>query len=120
MRALKKETFALWLAIRDPRVPWAAKALGILVIAYAVSPIDLIPDFIPVLGYLDDLLIVPLGVWLTLRMIPPEVMSEARVQAEKDLSRPIPQFRWMAALIVLLWAATLLFVGYVLFRWVRK
>jgi uncharacterized membrane protein YkvA (DUF1232 family) len=78
---LEKETYALYLAYRDPRVPWYAKAFAALVVAHTLSPIDTIPDFIPVLGYLDDLIITPLGIYLALKMIPDEIMAEARQQA---------------------------------------
>ena len=81
VRALKMEVHALLLAYRDPRVPWQAKLVAALVVAYAVSPIDLIPDFIPVLGYLDDLIILPLGILLAVKMIPAEVMEECRAKA---------------------------------------
>jgi len=87
-RALKRDVVALWLAARDPRVPWYAKALAGAVAAYALSPIDLIPDFIPVLGYLDDLLIVPAGIFLAVRLIPPDVLAELRERAEQQGSRP--------------------------------
>ncbi|MBI1794661.1 MAG: DUF1232 domain-containing protein [Chloroflexi bacterium] len=80
-RALKRETLALYFAVRDPRTPWYAKSFAALVIAYAFSPIDLIPDFIPVIGYLDDLILVPAGIALALKMIPREVMEEARLTA---------------------------------------
>ncbi len=80
-RALKKEVFAVYLAARDPRTPWYAKTIALLTVAYALSPIDLIPDFVPILGYLDDLIIVPAGLALALRLIPAEVMAEARAQA---------------------------------------
>src|ERR1044071_2517499 len=80
-RALKKETYAIYLAARDPRTPWYAKALIFFVVAHTFSPIDLIPDFIPVLGYLDDLIITPGGLWLAVRLIPPEVLAEARATA---------------------------------------
>lgn len=82
---LKRETYALYLAIRDPRVPWYAKALAVCVVGYAFSPIDLIPDFIPVVGYLDDLIIVPLGVALVVKLIPPPVLADCRVQATATL-----------------------------------
>ena len=85
-RALKRDTYALYLACRDPRVPWYAKALAAAVVAYALSPIDLIPDFIPVLGYLDDLLLVPLGLALALRLIPAPVMAECRREAAARLA----------------------------------
>src|SRR5881392_1256681 len=80
-RAIKCDVIAVWIAARDPRVPWYAKALALAVAAYALSPIDLIPDFIPVLGYLDDLIIVPLGILLVVRLIPPGLMAEFRAQA---------------------------------------
>ena len=86
--ALKRETLVLYFAARDPRAPWYAKLLAGLVVAYALSPIDLIPDFIPVLGYLDDLVIVPAGIALTLRLMPPAVLADARLRAEKLLQRP--------------------------------
>jgi uncharacterized membrane protein YkvA (DUF1232 family) len=85
-RALKRDTYALYLACRDPRVPWYAKALAAGVVAYAFSPIDLIPDFVPVLGYLDDLLLVPLGIALALRLVPTPVMAECRREAETRIA----------------------------------
>ena len=84
-RRLKRDVLALWLAARDPRVPWPAKAVAGAVAAYALSLIDLIPDFIPVLGYLDDIVIVPLGIWLALRLIPPFLMEELRREVGKTL-----------------------------------
>src|ERR671917_970605 len=78
---VKRDVVALHLAARDPRVPWHAKAVAVCVAAYALSPIDLIPDFVPVLGYLDDLIIVPLGVILAIRLVPPPLMDEFRAQA---------------------------------------
>src|ERR671913_456858 len=83
-RSLKRDVVALWLAARDPRVPLLPKLLAGAVAAYALSPIDLIPDFIPVLGYLDDLLIVPLGIWAVVRLIPPALMAELRARAESS------------------------------------
>lgn len=80
----------MYLASRDPRVPWYAKALAICVLGYLVSPIDLIPDFIPVLGHLDDLLIVPAGLWIVIRLIPPEIMDEHRQAARAAERRPTP------------------------------
>ncbi|NBW77054.1 MAG: DUF1232 domain-containing protein [Sphingomonadaceae bacterium] len=100
-RALKRDVMALWLAARDPRVPFGAKLLAGLVAAYALSPIDLIPDFIPVLGYLDDLLIVPAGIWLAIRLIPEPVMAELRAQA---LERDRPTSRAGLLLVVAIWA----------------
>jgi uncharacterized membrane protein YkvA (DUF1232 family) len=100
-RVIKRDAHALSLAARDPRVPWHAKALAIGVAAYALSPIDLIPDFIPVLGYLDDLLIVPAGIALAVRLIPPDVLAEHRERATAAANRPVS--RSAAALIVAVW-----------------
>jgi uncharacterized membrane protein YkvA (DUF1232 family) len=102
VKALKKETLALFLAYKDPRTPWYAKAFAGLVVAYAFSPLDLIPDFIPVLGYLDDLILIPAGIALALKMIPAEVMRDSRIAAqEQQTGKPV---NWIAAgLIVLLW-----------------
>jgi len=100
--ALKHETIALYFAFRDERTPWYAKILAALVLAYAFSPIDLIPDFIPVLGYLDDLIIVPTGIALTLKLIPPEVMDEARLTA--SAKNPGRSVGWVGAgIIILIW-----------------
>jgi len=96
---LRSEVYALALACRDRRTPWYARWLALAVLAYAASPIDLIPDFIPVLGYLDDLVLVPLGVWLVLRMIPPEVMAECRERARQALSGRKPSWAAAAAVI---------------------
>jgi uncharacterized membrane protein YkvA (DUF1232 family) len=102
-RRLKLETYALYLAYRDPRVPWYAKVLAAAVVAYAFSPVDLIPDFVPVFGYLDDLLIVPLGVALARRMIPQDVLDRCRERARADLGQEKPA-NWLAgAVIVALW-----------------
>ncbi len=106
-RQLKREIRALYLAVRDPRTPWYAKALATLVVAYALSPLDLIPDFVPVLGYVDDLLLLPVGVWLTLRLIPAEVMNETRLRAEAEMQTPKPVSWFGAALIVLLWVGAM-------------
>jgi uncharacterized membrane protein YkvA (DUF1232 family) len=100
-RRLKGEITALWLASRDSRTPWYAKALAVIVVGYALSPIDLIPDFIPVLGYLDDLVLLPIGIYLVLRLIPPEVMDEHRRAAAALAERPVS--RGAAAVIVGLW-----------------
>jgi len=102
-RKLRAETYALYLAYRDPRTPWYAKAWAGLVLAYAFSPLDLIPDFIPVLGYLDDLLLVPAGIALALRLIPSEVMAESREKVKEFHAKPVNW--WAGALIILLWLA---------------
>jgi uncharacterized membrane protein YkvA (DUF1232 family) len=100
---LKAETYALYLAYRDPRVPWYAKVLLAVILAYALSPIDLIPDFIPVIGYLDDLVIIPAGVFLALKLIPGEVIAECRENARTE---PMDsRLKWGAAIVIgLLWA----------------
>ena len=103
-RALGRDVAALWLAARDPRTPLAAKLVAGAVAAYALSPIDLIPDFVPVLGLLDDLLIVPAGIWLALRLIPPPLMAEFRRRAAAS-ARPVS--RGGAAAVVSLWLALL-------------
>ena len=103
--ALKTEVYALYLAYRNPRTPWHARLLAGIVVAYAFSPIDLIPDFIPVLGYLDDLLLVPLGVWLALKLIPPEVLAESRLKAQEALAAGKPVNWAAAAVIIAIWIA---------------
>lgn len=108
--ALEAQVYALYLAYRHPRTPWYAKALALAVTAYALSPIDLIPDVIPVLGYLDDLLIVPAGVLLVVRLVPPDVMAECQARAVELQAAGAPQFRWMGAVVVLLWLTALAFV----------
>lgn len=102
-RSVKRDVHAIYLAARDPRTPWYAKALALFVAGYALSPIGLIPDFISVLGYLDDAIIVPLGVLLVLRMIPPEVVAEKQIEAAAAFDRPVS--RTAAAVIVALWIA---------------
>jgi uncharacterized membrane protein YkvA (DUF1232 family) len=115
-RSLKAETCALYLACRDPRVPWYARLLAVCVVGYAFSPIDLIPDFIPVIGYLDDLLIVPLGIALVLRMIPAEVMSECRCRAAEMMDRQAPVNWRAAAVIIALWVLGIALAVYLVWR----
>jgi uncharacterized membrane protein YkvA (DUF1232 family) len=104
---LKTEVHALWLAARDPRVPWYAKAWAAVILGYALSPIDLIPDFIPILGVLDDLILIPLGIALLLRMIPPVVMADARERARRSAASDRSGHWAAAAAIVVLWVAAL-------------
>jgi uncharacterized membrane protein YkvA (DUF1232 family) len=104
-QVLKRDTYALYLAARDPRTPWYARALAALVVAYALSPIDLIPDFVPILGYLDDLVLIPLGLALLVRLVPDEVMADARERANIALSVDRPRSYAAAAVIVLIWLA---------------
>ena len=103
-RNLKRDVIALWLAARDPRVPWYAKALSAAVAAYALSPIDLIPDFIPILGYLDDLLIVPLGIWAAVKLIPEPIMADLRAKA---LEHRKPTSKAGLAAVVSIWLAAI-------------
>lgn len=117
---LKSETYALYLAYGDPRMPWYAKLFAALVVGYAFSPIDLIPDAIPVLGYLDDLILVPLGVALAVRMIPEDVLSESRQKAREMVERgERPVSRAAAAVIVVLWLALAVLGALVVVRMVR-
>jgi len=114
-RQLKKETYAIYIACKDPRVPWYARVFAGFVVAYAFSPIDLIPDVIPILGYLDDLVLVPLGIILVLKMIPPAVLAECRDKAEALTGEGKP-ISWIAAgIIVAIW----LLLGILVIIWVR-
>ena len=114
-RSLKRDAHAIYLASRDPRVPWYAKALAIAVAAYALSPIDLIPDFIPVIGYLDELFILPLGIWLVVRLIPDGIMIEYRARAIEAGQRPTSR-AGMAA-ILLIWMVSALALGWLACAW---
>lgn len=109
-RTIKRDVVALWLAARDRRVPWYAKAAAGAVAAYALSPIDLIPDFIPVLGYLDDLVIVPLGIVFAVRLIPSDLMAELRKQAAERETRPIS--RTGLAAVIAIWVVAAMSVGW--------
>lgn len=100
-RAIKRDVHAVWLAARDPRTPWFVKALALVAAAYAVSPIDLIPDFIPVLGYVDDIIIVPLGIMLVVKLIPPEVMNKHRRAAANATEHPVS--RMAAGVFITIW-----------------
>lgn len=113
---LKTEIHALYLAYRDPRTPWYARLLGALVVAYAFSPIDLIPDPIPILGYLDDLILVPLGIYLALRVIPPDVLEECRDQAESVMAHGEPASKAVAVAVVAIWLLLAVGVALVLCR----
>jgi uncharacterized membrane protein YkvA (DUF1232 family) len=104
-RHLKAETFALYLAARDPRTPWYTKLLVAGIVAYAVSPIDLIPDFVPVLGYLDDLILIPVGIALAIRLVPNSVLADCRAQAQETFKNRKPMSRVAGAVIVVIWIA---------------
>jgi len=114
-RALKRDVMTLWFALKHPDTPWYARVLAAVITAYALSPIDLIPDFIPVLGYLDDLIIVPAGVWLLLRIVPEPVLIDCRNQTEKwFLEQKDKPRSWVGlAVIVVLWVLC----AWALFRW---
>jgi len=114
--ALEEQVYALYFATRDPRTPWFAKALAAVLVAYAFSPIDLIPDFIPILGYLDDLILLPLGAALAIRMIPAEVMDECRLRAAEHLRDAKPRYRIMIPVVIALW---ILILGLLVY-WLKK
>jgi uncharacterized membrane protein YkvA (DUF1232 family) len=116
VRKLKKETCVIYLACKDSRVPWYARALAAIIVAYALSPIDLIPDVIPIIGYLDDLILVPLGIILVLRMIPPVVLTQCRLQAETAMEQDKPT-SWIAAVVVV---AIWLLLGFLAVNWLGR
>jgi uncharacterized membrane protein YkvA (DUF1232 family) len=113
-RIVQRDAYALYLAARDPRTPWYAKALALCVAGYAFSPIDLIPDFIPVLGVLDDLLLVPLGILAVVKLIPPELMAEYRAAASRAVEQPVSR----AAMVVIvgIWLISIVLVGWLAWR----
>ncbi len=113
---LKLQTYALYLAYKDPRVPWHAKLFGALVVAYALSPIDLIPDFIPILGYLDDLILIPLGIALAVRMIPKEIMEECKTKAQSEMTAK-KRKNWVAGtVVILIWLFVFISVAVIVLR----
>lgn len=113
-RIIKRDVHAVYLAARDPRTPWYAKLLAACVAGYALSPIDLIPDFIPVLGYLDDVLIVPLGILAVMKLVPAEVMAESRAEAARAAERPVS--RNAAVVIGVIWALAIALSGWLIYR----
>jgi len=114
-RAIKRDVIALWFAARDPKTPMTAKLVAGAVAAFALSPIDLIPDFIPVLGYLDDLLVVPLGILLAIRMVPPDLMTDFRQRAAFQQNRPSSHAGLVA--VVLIWLALSALGGWAAYRY---
>jgi len=114
VEALKRDTLALWFAYKHPDTPWYAKVWAAIVVGYALSPIDLIPDFIPILGYLDDLILVPAGIWVALRLIPPHALAEGREAATRWLAevRGKPRNMTAAVVIVVLWMLALAGMGW--------
>ena len=109
-QALKRDVFALWIAARSARTPWIAKLIAGSVAAYAFSPIDLIPDFIPIIGYLDDLIIIPVGIALVVRLIPAQLMAEFRTEALLISDRPMSYAA--AAVVVVVWTVVLVVLGH--------
>ena len=118
-RQLKTDVYALYLAYKDPRTPWYARILAAVVVGYAFSPIDLIPDPIPILGYLDDLVIIPLGVFLAVKMVPTQVMVESRVRAREVMAQGKPVNKLAAAIIVLVWIGLAVLAVVMVYRWVK-
>jgi uncharacterized membrane protein YkvA (DUF1232 family) len=116
-RTVKRDVHALYLASRDPRVPWYGKAFAVLVAAYALSPIDLIPDFIPLLGFLDDVILLPLGIWAVIRLIPADVMAEHRELAAAAQDRHVS--KTAAVMIVLIWAAAFTVCSWIVWRYIQ-
>lgn len=114
-KQLKIELYTLYLAYKDKRVPWYAKLFTALVVSYALSPIDLIPDFIPILGYLDDLILLPLGISLALKMIPQPVLQDCRKKARKLINEQLPRSRTSAVFVMLIWV---IIIGIFLF-WIQ-
>ncbi|HEY0085474.1 MAG TPA: YkvA family protein [Allosphingosinicella sp.] len=117
LRNLRVEVHAAWLAARDPRCPWGARLVGLLVTAYALSPIDLIPDFIPIIGLLDDALLIPAGLWLFVRMLPPGLLDEHRAAAALAAERP--RSRLGIAIVLMVWLLCAL-LAWQLLRWARS
>ena len=112
MKRLRIDAHAAWLAARDPRCPWYARAFGLVATAYALSPIDLIPDFIPLLGLLDDALLIPLGIWLFVKMLPEGLFEEHRAAAASAAERP--GSAWGALVVVAIWLAAALLTAHLL------
>jgi uncharacterized membrane protein YkvA (DUF1232 family) len=119
-KKLKLEVYALFLAYKDPRTPWYARVFAAVVVAYAYSPIDLIPDPIPVFGYLDDLVLVPLGAYLAVKMIPRQVMEDCREKSRQLMAQGKPVNKVAAVVIVLIWISFATIVGIFLYRWLAS
>ena len=117
-KTLRTELYVLYYCARDPRVPWYAKAWIVLVVGYALSPFDLIPDFIPVIGLLDDLLIVPLGIAIAIKLVPKSVLAECRAKAADRIER-LPPNRVAGAIVIVIWIVIAAVVGFFVARWMR-
>ncbi|WP_284642761.1 YkvA family protein [Paenibacillus silviterrae] len=115
-RTLKQHVFVLYLSYKDPRVPWYARLFTLLVVAYAFSPIDLIPDFIPILGYLDDLIIVPLGIYVAMKLIPQPVLQDCRAMAEEIRKQGKPKNWFTGALFIVIWIICAVWLGMIGYR----
>ncbi|TFH58601.1 YkvA family protein [Peribacillus frigoritolerans] len=113
-RSLKRQIFTLYFACKDERVPWHAKVFTACVVAYAFSPIDIIPDFIPILGYLDDVILVPIGVMIALKMIPKNVLADCEVKAEEMMKNGKPKNWIVGSLIVMIWVLIIIWLLYIL------
>jgi len=114
-KRLQAETYALYLAYKDLRTPWYAKVFAGCVVAYALSPVDLIPDFVPVLGYLDDVILLPVGIYFAIKFVPTDVMEESRKKAAGAIAERGPAARVAAAVVILIWFAAVVVMGWVLF-----
>jgi uncharacterized membrane protein YkvA (DUF1232 family) len=118
-QSLKRDTYAVYLVARSPETPWYVKALALIVAAYALSPIDLIPDFIPVVGYLDDLIIVPLGILLVIALLPEHATADFRAKADQLMQRP-QDSKIAAVVIIAIWVSSALMMGWLIVsRWAR-
>lgn len=117
-KRIKRDGVTLWFAGKHPRTPWHAKALGVFVVAYALSPIDLIPDFIPVIGYLDDVILLPCLIWLAIKLLPSDVLAECRIQADEWMRErgAKPSSKAGAVVIIILWIA----VGAAIWYWLAS
>lgn len=113
-RSLKRQIFTLYFACKDERVPWHVKVFTACVVAYAFSPIDIIPDFIPILGYLDDVILVPIGVMIALKMIPKNVLADCEVKAEEMMKNGKPKNWIVGSLIVMIWVLIIIWLLYIL------
>ena len=115
-RSLKRQIFILYFACKDERVPWHAKVFTACVVAYAFSPIDIIPDFIPILGYLDDVILVPIGIMIALKMIPKSVLTDCEVKAEEMMKNGKPKNWIVGSLIVMIWVLIIIWAIIYIYR----
>jgi uncharacterized membrane protein YkvA (DUF1232 family) len=119
-KQLKLEIYALYIAYKDRRTPWYAKIFAAFVVGYAFSPIDLIPDPIPILGYLDDLVLIPFGAYVAVKLIPSQVMTESRRKAMEVMAQGKPVNKVAAAMIVLIWIGLAVVAGVLVYGWVKQ